>query len=386
MDKPITSDVAARKKQAFLGIIFRTIVLVIIMAVVVLYFPESVFSLPLIAAAVILYLDSASGLILAGRMAKPISHALKALAITVFLTLLVPSQEQFPAITGLGPHVLIVGSIWSAHYLSKAYSDYTGAMTRALLIAGLGFLYYSIFTAQDVAILSQLAMVALIGLASTAAFALLGILKGHGNAQLSYIGNLLTRIESPAVICMAVAAIMTYIIFVRQSLMILGFFGLTVIEWAALCVAILLLFIKIRSLMPVDGAKMFGEGQKVAGGARYDRGELKNAAAKVEDFVREGKKEGLVALMAAALIGNDVPVDKVQGVIAIIVGHEDVKEPPVIFRWAVGNMDDARREKRLKAVNEMMSAAALAINDVNGPVKEHKKAVPGKTGLAQAAD
>jgi len=376
-----SKDMAALKKRVLLGIIYRTVALVIFMAFVVIYFSGFIFSVPLVSAAIILYVDSASGLVLAGRMAKPLSSSLKALAVTVFLTMLVTSQEQYPAIRELGLQILMVGAIWSAHYLSKAYSDYTGAVTRALLIAGVGFLYYSLFSAQDVAILSRLTLIALIGLASAAVFSLLSILKRHSNAQVSYIGNLFARIESPAIVCMVVAMIMTYLVFIRQSLMILGFFGLTVIEWAALCVAILLLFIKIRSLMPVDGAQMFEDRQKAAGSLHYDKGELKNAAVKVEEFVKEGKKEGLVVLMAAALIGNDVPVDKVQDVIAIIVDHEDEKEPPAMFKWTIGNVYDANRKKRLKAVNNMMAAAASAVDNVKNPVEKRKGAE-----ISRAAD
>jgi hypothetical protein len=381
--EPVTGskDAAVLKKQVIPGIIYRTIALVFFMAIIELYFPGSVFSVPLVSASIILYVDSVSGLVLAGKMAKPLSYSLKALAITVFLTLLATSQEQFPAARELGFQVLMVGAIWSAHYLSKAYSDYTGVVTRALLIAGAGFLYYSLFSAQNVAILSRLTSIALIGLASAAVFSLLGILKRHSNARVSYIGNLFTRIESPAIVCMVVAAIMTYLIFIRQSLMVLGFFGLTVIEWAALCVAILLLFIKVRSNMPVDGGQMFGNGQKLAGSLHDDRSELKNAAAKVEEFVKDGKKEGLVALMAAALIGNDVPVERVQDVIAIIVGHEDVKEPPAMFKWTVGNVYDANRKKRLKAVNNMMEAAASAVDNVRNPAEKRKDAE-----ISRAAD
>jgi len=366
-----TKDMAALKKQVLLGIVYRTIALVIFISVIVLYFPGSVFSVPLVSAAFVLYLDSAVGLVLAGRMARPLSFSMKALAITVFITLLAVSQGQYPELRELGPHILIAGAIWSVHYLSKAYSNFTGAVTRALLIAGAGFLYYS-YSAQDTAMLYGLALVGLVGIASAAVYILLGILKRHGNVQVSYVGNLLARIGGPAVLCTAVAVVMTYLIFIRQSLMILGYFGMTVIEWAALCVGILLIFIRIKSIMPVDGSQMFGDGGKAAGRLRYDKGELKNAAAKVEDFVMKGKKEGLIAIMAAALVGNAVPVDKVQDVIAIIVDHEDEKEPPAMFKWAIGNVYDANRKKRLKAVNDMMAAAVTAVDGARATADKHE--------------
>lgn len=371
---PGSRDLAGLKTQVALGILYRSIALAVFTAFLALYFPGSIFFMPLVVAAVILYIDSLCGLVLAGRMAKPLSYSLKALAATAFLAVLAMTQEEYPAIKGLELQVLLAGGLLSAHFLSRAYSDYTGAMTRALFIAAAGVLYYSLFSAQEVAILSQLTLVALIGLASAAAFSLLSLLRRHGNARISYIGNLFAKVESPAVVCTALAAIVTYVLFIRQSLMVFGFFGLTIIEWAALCLGILLLLIKIWSIMPVDGAQMFGEGKNVAESLRYDRGELKNATGKVEEFVVEGKKDGLVALMAAALTGNGVPVDRVQSVIAIIVDHEDEKEPPAMFKWAVGNINEANRKKRLKAVNEMIAAAVSAVEETRAPAVTRKAA------------
>jgi hypothetical protein len=205
-----------------------------------------------------------------------------------------------------------------------------------------------------------------------AAYALLAILERSGNSYIAYVGNIFTRIGSRLVICAAIAIIMTYIIFIRQSLMVMGYFGVAVIEWAALCVGILLIFIRLRSMMPVDGSQLFGNEEKVAKSLHYDTGELKAATAKVEEFVNGGKKEGLITLMASALIGNGVPADTVSSVIAVIVDHEDEKEPPAMLKWAVGNIYDANRKKRLKAVNEMMAAAVSAADSVGATSNKNK--------------
>ncbi len=361
-----SKDLVELKKQIILGILYRTAALAFILAFVVLYFPDSVLSAPLISAAVILYVASIFGLILAGRLAKPLFYSLIVLAATVFVALLATYQEQYPEYNHLGLQIMLVGAVGSIHFLAKAYSDFTGVVTRALLISSIGFLYYSLSGARDMTAEFQLVLVAVTGLASIVVYLILSILKRSG----SFVGNLITNIEKPWVICMAVAIIMTYFTFIRQSLMVLGSFGLTVIEWAVLCVAILLIFIRLRSAMPVDGGQIFGDEKKVTGRLHYEGSELKNATAKVEEFVRDGRKEGLIALMAAALIGNGVPVDEVQGVIRVIVDHEDEREPSAMFKWAAGNVYDANRKKRLKAVNEMMVAAVSAVDSVRAPVEK----------------
>jgi hypothetical protein len=365
-------DGQAMKREILKAIIYRTAALLIFTVLAIVFLLSSYAFLPSISAAIILYVESVSGKMLTGKIVKPLSASLKVLALTVFCTMFVIAQDLLPAARGLGIPIFVLGIAWSLHYVSKAYSEFTGVVTRSVMIAAVGFLYYSIFSAANIEILTQLGQIALVGIASSAVFSLLGILKRHDNAYLSYVGNTFARLESPVVICIAVAAILTYVLFIRQSLMTLGLFGLTLIEWAALCAAILLLFMRLRSMMRVDGAQKFGDVQKIAASLGFNKGELKNAASKVEDFVMDGKKDGLVAIMAAALIRNDVPVDRVQGVISAIVDHEDEREPPLMFRWAAGNVRDANRKKRLKAVGGMMEAAASAMNNVKSPAAGHR--------------
>ncbi len=364
----IARDTVAMKKSILMGLVYRTAALLIFIAAVAVFFPGSVLSVPAISAAIILYADAIGGIALTGRMARPLSSTLKVLAVTVFLTMLVAAQDQYPALRDLGLLLFLPGGIWSVHFLSKAYSEFTGVVTRSLLIAAVGLVYYSVFSAVTMPVLSRMAWIALIGLASASVFSLLSILKRHSNPGVAYIGQLFTRIESPMVVCMVVAAIMTYLLFIRESLRGLGFFGMTVVEWAALCAVILFLAIKIRALMPRTEPQKFGDGHRAASSLNDHKGPLKNAAAKVDDFIRDGKKDGLIALIASALIGNDVPVETIQAVISIIVEHEDEKEPPAIFKWAMGNINEANRRKRVKAVEAMMAAAFSAVEGRNRPI------------------
>jgi len=99
--------------------------------------------------------------------------------------------------------------------------------------------------------------------------------------------------------------------------------------------------------------------------------------------VTTGKKDGLATLTMAALFKNDVPPETVQKVLSVVIDYRDEPEPPVLLKWALGDLDEARRRKRMAAVNEMMAAAAAAVSSVNGFATEAVTAkadqtVPGK--------
>jgi len=287
-----TEDRASIKRDILLGVIYRSAALALFAAFVVIYFPASDYFYPAIYAAAILYMGSIVSMFIAGKMSRPIAYASIVLAATILLALPLPAQDMFPSVKGLQMLVLITGIIGSAHCLSRAYSEFTGVVTRALFIAALGVLYYSAFTSVDMPVLSGLTTLALIAFVSAAIYSALGILKRHSNERVAYVGNLFSRIESPAVTSMIVALIMTYVLLVRQSLSSLGSFGQAVIEWAALSGVVLFIFIKLQSALLDDSAQK-PEGRKWPVGAHSDKAVLERATAEVDSFINEGKKRGL---------------------------------------------------------------------------------------------
>jgi len=76
-------------------------------------------------------------------------------------------------------------------------------------------------------------------------------------------------------------------------------------------------------------------------------------------------------LMAKVLIDNGVPADASRPILSIIIDHEDDKEPPAMFKWAVGNINEANRKKRLEAVNDMTAAMVSAIDTAGNAVKKY---------------
>jgi hypothetical protein len=378
------SALASRKKQAGKDILYRTAALVVFTVIAVGLLRSTIFFLPCMAAVVCLYVASVVKIVLAGRVSGPLYLSLRMMAVTVFFTIFVMAPGLPPTANGLGPSVFLLGLIWSAHITAKAYAEIAGVATRSLLIAALGYLYYSLFSASGVSVLPQLSLVVLTGFAATAVFSFVGIVSRHSDARISAVGRAFTGQWSAAAAGTALAAIMTYLIFVRSSLMFLGPLWITLLEWAAICLLILWLFREIRSRLPRGAVPRFGDGHTVAGALGFEKGELDRTARMVEEFVTTGKKDGLVTLMMAALIKNDIPQETVQKVISVVVDYRENREPPVLFKWALGDLDEVTRRERMGAVNQMMTAALAAISSVNGPATGAMKA--DQTGPGKLTD
>jgi hypothetical protein len=168
--------------------------------------------------------------------------------------------------------------------------------------------------------------------------------------------------------------------------MFLGPLWITVAEWAATCIAIVLLFREIRAIMPRSPGLPFGDGHSVAGALRFDKGELAKAAGAVEEFVTTGKKDRLATLTMAALIRNDVPLEIVQKVVSVVVDYREAEAPPMLFRWALGGLDEASRRKRLAAVNEMVAAAVAAVSTGNAPAAGAMAVKTDQAGTGKVAE
>lgn len=375
------STVASMKKQVGRDILYRTAALAVFAVIAIGLLRSTIFFIPCMATVICLYAASVAKIVLAGRMSGPLYSSLRTMAVTVFFTTFVIAPGLPPAANGLGPAVFLLGLIWSVHFTSKAYAEIAGVATRSLLIAAMGFLYYSLFSASGVALLPQLGLVVLTGFAATAVFSFVGIVSRHSDARISAVGKAFTGQWSAAAAGTAMAVIMTYLVFVRSSLMFLGPLWITLAEWAAICLVILWLFREIRSLLPRGDVRPFGDGHTVAGAICFEKGELDMTARTVEEFVMTGKKDGLVTLMMAALIKNDIPPETVRKVVAVVIDYREIQEPPVLFKWALGDLDEVTRRERMAAVNQMMTAALAAVSPVKGPATGPMKAdqvAPGK--------
>jgi hypothetical protein len=371
----IGEDRSVIKRQVLKDLAYRTIALAIFMVIALTLFRPYIIFIPSVSAALVLYVASVAGVTLTGKMSGPMHSSLQAFAITVFCTLLTVDPGMLQGLRSIGLPVFIMGTVWAIHIISKAYSELTGVTTRAFLIASVGYLYYSLFSASGVSLLSDLAMVVFVGFAAAASSSFIGLASRHSNVRVSRVGQAFSDLSNPAKTGVVVAVVVTYLVFVRPSLIVLGTLLLTVIEWAIMCIFVFFAYRKIRSIMHVEEGLTFGDGHKLAGVLCHDRGELEKTAAMVREFVATGKKDGLVAYTAAALVSNGVPAATVQEVISVIVSFQEEPEPPAMFRWAAGDVAESRRRRRMNALDEMMRAVAMAT------MADGRNAVPGDSGM-----
>ncbi len=374
----MSDKVTGVKNLALKGVLFRTIALAIFLAVALVFLRSTIVFIPSTCAAIFLYAASVVRIVLAGKFPVPLSRSLQVLAITLFCTLLISAPELRAEARGLWLPIMLLGIVWAVHFISKAYSDQTGVTTRALLIALMGNLYYSLLAASGALFLPQLASIVLIGFTAAAAFAFIGVLSRHSNPRISFVGKAFSGLWNPGLIGAAMAIVMTYLAFVRPSLLTLGPLPVTVIEWAVMCLAIFFLFRRIRSALRANEGEEFGNGHKVTGVLRYEKGDLEMAATKVGEFVETGRKDGLITLAMIALTRNGVPAEAIENVISVIVSYTDDPTPPAAFRWTVGDRDENLRTKRTKAAEAMLAAAVAAISAGRDGASDSENVEPDK--------
>ena len=354
---------ASLKRQAFKDALYRTAALAVFVALAVSLFRSTIFFIPCVIAVAFLYLAAIAKIVLAGRISEPVYLSLRVFAVTLLFTTFFMSSGLPPAAGRVAPAIFLIGAIGALHFTAKAYSEISGVATLSMLIAAAGYLYYSLFAASGVPLLPDLGLIVLAGFAGTAVCAFIGIVSGHSNPWISATGNVFSGLRGPAAAGAAAAVIVTYIAFVRPSLVTLGSLWVTLFEWGVMGIVIVLVFLKIRSLVPREDLLPFGSGHTIAGRVSFEKGEIAELTPAIEAFVATGKRDGLATLTTAVLLKNDVPVATVQKVVSNVVDYREAPEPPLLFKWAQGDLAAARSKKRMAAVNEMMAAADAAVNN-----------------------
>ncbi len=144
-------------KSILIGAVYRTAALVIFLIIDAFLFygktgiipgvDTSIFFVPLAAGAVLLYCATMAGLMLTGKLAKPIMFALSAFAVTVFLALFFMLERQWPDLNSFSLPIFILGVMLAINELMKAYSGLTGMVSRSGVIIATGFLLQSLLSA-----------------------------------------------------------------------------------------------------------------------------------------------------------------------------------------------------------------------------------------------
>ncbi len=178
----------------------------------------SIFFIPLAAGAVILYMSTMAGLLLAGKLARPIMFALIAFAVTVFLSLVFLLEQQWPDFNVLTLPIFLVGTMLAVNELMKAYAELTGMVSRAGVIIAMGFFLQNLLSVFHNPDITQLGFIIFIGSAAAAVFSMLGLFNSNSNPILSYAGKAFKGIRGVIEVGVLAVLLMAYFIYARPYL------------------------------------------------------------------------------------------------------------------------------------------------------------------------
>ncbi len=351
---------------------YRTVALIIFMIIAVFLFygktgivpwiDTSIFFIPAVAGAIMLYIATMAGLLLAGKLARPIMLALSAFAVTVFLALFFLLERQWPDFNGLAIPIFLVGIMLAANELLKAYSELTGIVSRAGVIIALGFFLQNLLSAFHSPEMAQLGFIIFIGSTAAAVISMLGLFYGHSNPILSYAGKFFKGTYGALQVGVLAILLMAYFIYARPYLIGLASIWLVVVEWLIMCCAVAVIFFRARAYMKSIGElRRFGDGHAVAGKLHFNKEDIERAAAIVEEFVKSGKKEGLVACVAITLVENGSSIEEIGRALEPIINYTDESEPWLLLKWAAGNIPESNRCNRQKVAMAVIDAAATMV-------------------------
>ncbi len=377
-------------KSTMVGAGYRTVALVVFLIIAWFLFygktgivpgiDTSIFFIPLAVGAVILYMSTMAGMLLAGKLARPIMFALIAFAVTVFLSLVFLLEQQWPDFNVLTLPIFLAGTMLAVNELMKAYAELTGMVSRAGVIIAMGFFLQNLLSVFHNPDITQLGFIIFIGSAAAAVFSMLGLFNSNSNPLLSYAGKAFKGIRGVIEVGVLAVLLMSYFIYARPFLVGLASIWLVVVEWLIMCIVIAIIFVRARTYMKsISELRQFGDGHAVAGKIFFHKDDIEMTAAIIEEFVNSGKKEGLVACVAKALVENGSSIEEIRRTLGPFISYTDESEPMLLLKWATGNITEANRRNRLKVAIAVIEAAAIAAKMQSLPAQN--KETPAGAGI-----
>ncbi|WP_424357301.1 hypothetical protein [Methanocella sp. MCL-LM] len=318
--------------------------------------------LPGIVAILLLFISSAAGLVLAGRMAGPISRSLLILAMTCFVATATFTQGALPGLSSLALPLFFTGAAFALTVVAASVSDQAKTLFLTILTIAAGILTLVTPAAMGLPDGVPVGWMLFAGFIVAALALLLRLLQGHSSEYLAVIGDYFSRPEIPWVIGALCTLLLGYNQYLRPILVAAMPLGISALEWGV--VLIVLISAGFRTLgfvRSVSQARKPGDLQSLVQRIAYDRSSIESAHAAVERFVEGGKKEGLIIYVTTVMLENKTPPEVIEGVLAELVGYSDKPEPAVAFKWATGDVAEKNRAGRLALAGKLVSTVSAAI-------------------------
>ena len=189
----------------------------------------------------------------------------------------------------------------------------------------------------------------------------MGLLFAHRRPGVSLIAGYF-RPSLNLLLLAVLGCLLTIYLLVFRPLLQSGYEAyVLLIEWlavgilAAVMALRFYLYFRRRSAAPV-----MGEWTVLVQRISFEEGDLGKATSAIRDFIDQGRKEGLVVLLASTLFVNHVPQERIAQILERII---DYRRPSfaLLFRWTYGDMERKSREDRARMVSSALVEMAEAV-------------------------
>lgn len=317
---------------------------------------------PSIAAIVLLCISSLAGLLLAGRMAGPISRSVMTLALVSFISIIAYTQSAVPGLNGLAIPLFLAGTTYALTILAAPVSDLAKTLSSAIFAVAAGFLALVAPALMGLPDGVVMGWILFTGFIVTAATTLPGVFHRHSNEYLAIAGGYFGRREIPWVLGVLCIFLLGYDQYVRPTLVSAAPLGISALEWGIAIIVLISAGLRaLEFVRSVSREREPGNLRSLVQHIAYDRSSLESAHAAVESFVAEGKKESLIVYVMTAMLENEAPPKVIEGVLSMIVGYSDEPEPIIALKWVRGDVAGKNRARRLALAGELVAATSAAI-------------------------
>lgn len=316
-------------------------------------------TLLLLATAICLVLIAAATLVnqlFEGPLARPLSDALLLLALISFPALLLHLWLDAPSEgSALAVLVMAVGGLLALHVLVKARSERGGLVLRAVILVAAAVLVPVTVPAELLGLdQTGFRTAACAGLLVVAVLSLLPLLRRHRDLRIKAAGRLFVNGTLIGGAACGVLLLSFYIAALRPVVRDDFPDQLVPAEWTVLGAVMAIGIVMLRSyLQKQGGEEETGDLRRHVQAIEGFKPGLRQAAAAVDGFIAQGRKQELVELMTAVLRADGVSEPEIAGIVGTVAGY---RAPAASRR----DRDAEARRDREGLVRDMLVRAEAA--------------------------
>jgi len=315
--------------------------------------------IPLVLTSILFYIGSMSKVVLRGFRVDVLSDSVNIFApcFCVSLIVLGMPDSMDVGMGSLAVPVFLLGLVGAIGLFSRPVSRQRWIVLRSLTILLVGL-----------AVITALSLIPIEHSSGSFAFALgsllpgllslLGLLEGHHDDNLRWLGRFMDRDRNVVIIALGGVLLLAYINVIRPVLVVDMPNQLPLLEWAIMAMlfslVVILVFRKVRSMTRVRVTGNWG-GRLESG--LQGEGDMEIAMRVIDGFILNGRKEELVVILTSTMLANGISEISISRVLRDLLDYKE-EEVGIAYKWTYGDIIKARRTDRMELVENLIQHVA----------------------------